>query len=152
MNAHTSRVFVVLATTLALAQPTYAKVRLDLIAISGGDLAAPLSITEQLALDLSNPWHGTIADWKADAPAPAGDRPVYDIALHARLRSPEVKPIYQLRYVQGKDGAPGLVYLPGRGEPGYRQNVSVIYREGHDGHWHLATPAWEARILRALGH
>jgi len=151
MNAHISRVILVLATSLAVAQPIYAKVRLDLISISGGDLTEPLSITEPLALDLSNPWHGTIADWKADVAAPTGDRPVYAVTLHARLRSPEVKPIYQLRYVEGKGGAPGFVYLPSRGEPGYRQNVSVIYREGHDGHWHLATPAWEARILRALG-
>jgi len=86
----------------------------------------------------------------ADVAPPPDDRPVYEITRYARFRGPEAKPIYQLRYVKGNRGTPGAVYLPGRGEARYRQNVSIIYREGHDGHWHVAKPAWDAAVLRAL--
>jgi len=145
------RVSIAAAAALALAVPIDAKAPLERITISGGGLAEPITVADQEILGLSNPWHGRIANWSADVAPPPDDRPVYEIRLHARLRGPEVKPIYQLRYVRGDRGAPGSVYLPGRGEAWYRQNVSIIYREGHDGHWHVANPAWEAAFLRALG-
>jgi hypothetical protein len=150
MQDQVLRVSIGAAAALALAVPIYAKAPLQRITISGGGLAEPIIVTDQEALALSNPWHGTIANWSADVAPPPDDRPAYEITLHARLRGPEVKPIYQLRYVKGDRGAPGSVYLPGRGEACYRQNVSIIYREGHDGHWHVATAAWEAAIQRAL--
>lgn len=134
---------------LMLAVPIYAKAPLQRITISGGGLAEPITLTDPEALALSNPWHGAIAHWSADLTPPLEDRPAYEITLHARLRGPEVKPTYHLRYVKGDRGAPGSVYLPGRGEAGYPDNVSIIYREGHDGHWHVATAAWEAAIQRA---
>jgi hypothetical protein len=139
------------AAALVPAAPSYAKAPLERITISGNGLAEPITVTDQAALSLSNPWHGRIANWSADVAPPPKGRPVYEITLHARLRGPEVKPIYQLRYAKADGGAPGSVYLPGRGEAWYRQNVSIIYREGHDGHWHVATPAWEAAIQKALG-
>jgi hypothetical protein len=139
------------AATFMLAVPIYAKAPLDRVTISGGGLSEPITLVNQKVLALSNPWHGRIANWTTDVARPAGDGPVYEITLHARLRGAEVKPIYHLRYVKGDRGAPGSVYLPGRGEAWYRQNVSIIYREGHDGHWHVATAEWEAAIRRALG-
>jgi len=152
MHAQALRVSIVAAAALGLAVPLYAKAPLQRITISGGGLAEPVTVADQETLALSNPWHGRIANWSADVAPPPDDRPVYEITLHARLRGSEVKPIYQLRYVKGDRGAPGSVYLPGRGEAWYRQNVSIIYREGHDGHWHVATAAWEAAIRPALGH
>jgi hypothetical protein len=152
MHAQALRVSIVAAAALGLAVPIYAKAPLQRITIAGGGLAEPVTVADQETLALSNPWHGRIANWSAAvAPAPY-DRPVYEIKLHSRLRCSEFKPMYQLRYVKGDRGAPGSVYLPGRGEAWYRQNVSIIYREGHDGHWHVATAAWEAAIRRALGH
>lgn len=152
MHAQSLRVSIVAAAALGLAVPIYAKAPLHRITISGGGLAEPVAVADHETLALSNPWHGRIANWSADVTPPPDERPVYEITLHARLRGSEVKPIYQLRYVKGDRGAPGRVYLPGRGEAWYRQNVSIIYREGHDGHWHVATAAWEAAIRRALGH
>ena len=150
MQAQVLRVAIA-AAVLAVAAPGYAKTPLERITISGGGLAEPITVADPAALSLSNPWHGRIANWSADGAPPPDGRPVYEITLHARLRGPEVKPIYQFRYVKGEGRAPGSVYLPGRGEAWYRQNVSIIYREGHDGHWHVATPAWEAAIKKALG-
>jgi hypothetical protein len=151
MQAHILRVSIGTAAALTLAVPIHAKAPLERVTVSGGGLAEPITLVDQRILALSNPWHGRIANWTTDVARPPGNRPVYEIALHARLRGPEVKPIYLLRYVKGDGSAPGSVYLPGRGERWYRQNVSIIYREGHDGHWHVATTEWDAAIQEALG-
>jgi hypothetical protein len=150
MQTKVLRVAVAAAAALPLAMPLYAKAPLERITISGGGLAEPITVADQETLRLSNPWFGRIATWSADVAPPPDNRQVYEITLFARFRGPEVKPIYQLRYVKGDGGTPGAVYLPGRGEAWYSQNVSIIYREGHDGHWHVATAAWEAAVLRAF--
>jgi hypothetical protein len=152
-HAMARQVLVLGAFTLAVATAAYAKAPLNHVTVSGGNITKPVTITDRDALRLSNPWHGNIADWKgAHVGSPPTDRSVYEITLHARMRGPEVRPIYQLRYIEGRHDQPGYVYLPGRGEPWYRQNVSIIYREGHDGHWHAAAPEWDAHIRRALRH
>jgi hypothetical protein len=150
MQTKVLRVAGAAVAALALAVPLYAKAPLERITISGGGLAEPIIVADQETLRLSNPWFGRIANWSADVAPPPDNHPAYEITLYARLRGPEVKPIYQLRYVKGDRNTPGAVYLPGRGEAWYSQNVSTIYREGHDGHWHVATPAWETAVLRAL--
>ena len=146
------RVAFMAAAVVTMAVPIDAKVPLDRIVVSGGGLPEPVTVTDAEALRLSNPWHGSIAEWTTDVVAPPADRPVYEVLLHARLRGSEgVGPIYQLRYVEGAGGQAGYVYIPGRGETGYAQNVSIVYREGHDGHWHTVLPEWEASMRRALG-
>ena len=148
MQARVLRLSIAAAAAVAVAVPVDGKAPVERITISGGGLSERITVADKETLDLSNPWHGRIANWSADVSPPPVGRPVYDITLHARLRGPEIRGIYQLRYVKGEGGAPGAVYLPGRGEPWYTQNVSIIYREGHDGHWHVATSAWEAAIQR----
>src|SRR5438093_1551321 len=110
MQAQVVRVLGGAATILALAVPGYAKAPLERVSISGGGLAEVITVADQETLHLSNPWYGKIADWRTDVAPPPDDRPVYEITLHARIRGPEIKPIYQLRYVEGKGGAPGSVY------------------------------------------
>jgi hypothetical protein len=72
------------------------------------------------------------------------------VVLHARLRSSELRPIYQFRYAPGAHGQRGLVYLPGKGDPWHRQNVSIIIRDDHDGRWNPASPDWDTRMKAAL--
>ena len=137
--------------TLAVALPAYAKRPIERITIAGPGLAKPLEVTDRELLTLSNPWFGKFADWSRSIEGRPQATPVYEVTLYARLREAELTPIYQFRYAPGSSFQPGHVYLPGRGEPWYRQNVSVILRSGHDGRWHLAGPTWEAGIKRALG-
>jgi hypothetical protein len=144
---------VALAASLVLlsALPAAAKKPIEKITISGAGLETPVEVTDEAALRLSNPWWGRFIDWNARPVDRPRETPVYDVTLHARLRSPELRPIYQFRYAPGTNGRRGLVYLPGKGEPGHRQNVSIILRSGHDGNWNPAGTDWEARIKAALG-
>ena len=41
-----------------------------------------------------------------------------------------------------------LLYLPGRGEPGYALNAGTILRDGQDGHWRRPLEAWAAAVVR----
>lgn len=143
----------VLAASVALIGTglAYAKRPIEMITVAGPGLAAPVETTDVELLALSNPWVGKFANWGTSTQGGPQDAPVYDVTLHARLRGPESRGIYQFRYAPGPNGRPGQIYLPGKGEPWYRQNVSVILREGHDGRWHAAAPEWEAHIKRALG-
>ena len=139
------------AVGFGLSPAAHAKARLERVDVSGGDLARTASLTDQKILDLANPWHGELAAWTA-APiaAPAPDLVVYEVTMHARARSGEMKAIYRVRYAPGTDGRAGAVYLPGKGESGHRQNVSTISRSGQDGHWLPATPEWDAHLSQIL--
>ena len=44
----------------------------------------------------------------------------------------------------------GFIYLPGRGEDWHRLNGGTILRDGHDGKWHRASPAWSALLDKHL--
>lgn len=142
----------VLAVSLLLlaALPVAAKTRIQKITVSGPGLGTPAEIVDEQALRLSNPWYGGFIDWSAPAVEAPHGTVVYDVTLHARLRASELRPIYQFRYAPGASGQRGLVYLPGRGEPWYRQNVSMIIRVNRDGRWNLASPDWDARMKAAL--
>jgi hypothetical protein len=50
---------------------------------------------------------------------------------------------YVVFYVYDPVAKQGFVYLPGRGEPFYNENVNLLYR-GNDfeGHWFRTTPEW----------
>jgi hypothetical protein len=49
---------------------------------------------------------------------------------------------YVVLYAFNSSKKQGYVYLPGKGEESYRQNVSMIIR-GVEGHWFRALPLWE---------
>jgi hypothetical protein len=142
---------VLIASLLLLAAlPVAAKTRLEKITIAGPGLATPVEITDEQTLRLANPWFGTFVEWSAPAVATRDGTAVYDVTLYARLRSSELRPIYQFRYAPGANGQRGLVYLPGKGEPWHRQNLSIITRASHDGRWNPASPGWDARMKAAL--
>jgi hypothetical protein len=46
-------------------------------------------------------------------------------------------------YVYDPVAKQGFVYLPGRGEPFYDENVNLLLRgDQFEGHWFRATPEW----------
>jgi hypothetical protein len=135
---------------LFFAPPVDAKRPLEKVTIAGQGLRSPVEITDELTLRIANPWFGTFVDWNAPPAKPRNHGLVYDVILHARLRSSDLRPIYRFRYAPGAGGDRGLIYLPGRGEPWHRENVSIIIRDGHDGRWNPASPEWDARVKAAL--
>jgi hypothetical protein len=141
-----------LAASLLLlaALPVAAKTRLEKITISGPGLSAPIEITDEATLRVANPWFGTFIEWSVPVVEARPGAFIYEVTLHARLRSSELRPIYQFRYAPGPNGQRGLVYLPGKGEPWHRQNVSMIIRDNHDGRWSLASSTWDARLKTTL--
>lgn len=81
--------------------------------------------------------------WSSGPVTPPGDdSEIFEVALYARLRSAEVRPIYEFRYARRKDRTPGSGYLLGKGEPWWQRNVGIIYRQGQYGKWHPAAPEW----------
>jgi hypothetical protein len=51
--------------------------------------------------------------------------------------------IYEVWYRPGRDGEPGCVYLPGKGEEFYNNNTGTILRTDDDGKWHYASRKWD---------
>jgi hypothetical protein len=56
--------------------------------------------------------------------------------------------IYATRYCWNGDF--GYMYLPGPGEPLYRENGGTIIRDDADGKWHPATPGWDSLLSNAV--
>ncbi len=58
---------------------------------------------------------------------------------------------YVVFYVYNPVAKQGFVYLPGRGEPFYNENVNLLYRGNEfEGHWFRATPEWTAQAQAAI--
>jgi len=58
---------------------------------------------------------------------------------------------YVVSYVYDPVAKQGFVYLPGKGEPFYDANVSLLYRgEQFEGHWFHATPEWTMAAQAAI--
>lgn len=144
------RLLLVVGLTL-LGLPAEAKWPLEKVTVSGPGLTEPVEITDPEFLTLSNPWVGKFADWSSASEGGPDAQLVYEVTLHSRLGRSDLRPVYRFRYAPEPIGRPGHVYLPGKEEPWYRDNVRTILRDGHDGRWHRAAPEWETRIRRAMG-
>lgn len=59
-----------------------------------------------------------------------------------------LKMFYEVWYRPGRDGEPGYVYLPGKGEEFYNNNTGTILRTDHDGKWHYASHKWDDLMKR----
>src|SRR5258706_10718636 len=96
---------------LLAAVPVAAKKPLEKITIAGPGLPTPVELADEKTLRLANPWFGKFIEWNAPAVEARHNSAVYDVTLHARLRSSELRPIYLFRYAPGANGERGLVYL-----------------------------------------
>ncbi len=139
-----SLLFVFLVTEAALAKaPTFKLV------ISGGSLASPIEVLDRAVLDLSNVCMGGFLDSTPGVAPPPGPHAVrYELWFFVKV--PEgLRKIYVAYYVPSKTGR-GIIYLPGRWDQWYVLNSGSILRDGQDGHWNYAAPAWEHAIQPLL--
>jgi hypothetical protein len=141
-----------LLVLLATPQPTPAKAATTKIIISGTDLPAPLEVTDDQILNLSNVWSGQFLDNSHDHPQKPPERLPYELSFYVKLSEDDVRLMYVAYYYPEPSSKQGQIYLPGRREPWYYLNTGSIIREGRDGQWNYASPAWEALIKPLIGH
>ena len=116
------------------------------ITISADDLAGPIEVTDEAVLALSHVFAGTFIDRLA--PAPDARLPRYTLTFDIQTLHGVKEAAYVVLYSVDDMTGEGFVYLPGRGEPSYRRNISTILRNGQDGYWHRASDEWSAVINR----
>jgi len=143
----------VLAVTVASAPSLIARgnavtIRLD---ITGGRLTQPLAITERALLDLSGVYQGTfLGDLEINGVDPNWSRYALTFVVAPQIPTAacpaDSRKAYVAYYVRNPATDEGFVYLPGRGEDGYRTNISMMIRDGDDGRWHRAHPDWAALL------
>lgn len=148
---------VVLATTVSVG----AKGPTTRITIVGGDLAAPIEITDPDVVRAFHVWAGAgtyvnrveategfIVDWTSGGVDVPADLPRYEVSFYAQPRGSAAAPnaaperrVYVVQYCTDASGA-GYVHLPGRRDKWYSLNVATIHR-GSEGRWFRATAAWQ---------
>ncbi len=123
----------------------------SLVVIKGTGLQHPIEITDRQTLNEFSPWSGQFIDWKRGVvPAPTDQKPQFEVLIYMKSTRGDLRLIYTVMYCPKPDNRTGYIYLPGTDDPRYRTNVSTILRDGDDGKWHLANPAWEATVRRLL--
>jgi hypothetical protein len=136
-----------LLSSLVLARGNAKTVRVD---VTGGDLSKPISITNQSLLALSHVYAGQFLGEIVDGVESGWPR--YTVTLVFELEVPlpaadaNKRRTYLIHYSINRQTGDGYVYLPGPGEPGYRENIGVIIRDGHDGRWHRAPVTWSGLL------
>lgn len=146
----TSRALVVLALIVTAALPLPAKgnavtVRIDITAVASTKVVA---VTDRNVLDRSHVYVGAflgpVTDRRID---PEWPRYVITLVVEPGTPMPALAPTgvfkpYVMHYAIDPATGEGFLYLPGRGEEGYRLNTNLIIRDGSDGRWHRAEPTW----------
>jgi hypothetical protein len=122
------------------------------LTLTGAGLAAPIAIVNPTILGGSNVWEGSFIGDTLRA-APRVKAPIYTLTFDVQL--PEwmrqgVKTMYTASLARDAKTGELLLYLPGRGEPGYPRNVGTMLRDGQDGHWHRPSAAWAAAIAKYI--
>ena len=146
------RRFFVIAFALLTSIGLEAKGATVKLTITGPGLTAPVEIVERGIVDQSNVWEGSFIGKRLEA-APQVTLPLYTVTFDVQL--PEwqragVRRMYTVSVVRDPRGGGLLLYLPGRGEPGYGLNVSTMLRDTQDGHWHRPPAAWASLVAEYL--
>lgn len=144
-------VLVIVTCLPMLARGNAVTVRLD---ISGATIQKPIQVVDRNILDISNVYAGTFLGTPTQSVDPAWPRYVVSFVVESRTPLPALAPTgihknYVAHYSWNRQTGEGFLYLPGRGEDGYRGNIGLIIREGQDGGWHRASQTW-ADLLNPL--
>lgn len=90
-----------------------------------------------------------VEDWKSPVPAPDPALPRLKASFHIQL-SDETRE-YVIHYVYDSAARQGYVYLPGKGDASYAENIRLLHRgDDYDGHWFRATREWTAEVQAAV--
>src|SRR6185312_10017507 len=82
---------------------------------------------------------GLNVDWsRGVAAAPQGVR-IYEVSF---VTSRSDHSTYVVRYAVDPNTYEGYVYIPGKADAGYKDNVWMIYR-GNEGNWFHASADWD---------
>lgn len=133
-------VAVAFAAALTAAADIKSTTRLQIA--SSGTPARSNVVTDARVLAMSNVFAGAFIAQQVDVP---NYQAIYTISFDIQTREGIKADAYVVQYAVDAQGQ-SFVYLPGRGEPSYRGNVSTIIRDGHDGKWHRASAEWSAAI------
>ena len=142
--ALTAMAALLLAPAQLLAKGETVKVR-----ITGGDLAAPIEITDPALVARFQVWAGPgtssneaqslNVDWSRGAADPPNGLRIYEVSFETTRQNPGT---YVVRYAIDPSTNQGYVYIPGKTDAGYRDNVWLILR-GIEGQWFHAWSEWE---------
>jgi len=139
------------ATVVLLIAPVQLSAKGDTvrITITGGDLAAPIEITDPAVAARFHVWsgpgtssseaHGLNIDWSRGVVEPPKGLQIYEVSFVTTRRNPST---YVVGYAIDSSTNQGYVYLPGKTDAAYRNNVWLIYR-GIEGNWFHAWNEWE---------
>lgn len=116
------------------------------ITLAGGKLAHSIQITDIELLNLSNAWGEGFLDTSKPA---LKERPkvngTYEVTFYSGAEE-DIRKTCVFYYSPGSSAAQGVIYLPGIDAS---LNSGTIIRQGRDGKWSYASPAWEA-LIKAL--
>ena len=141
-------------TLLSLVLPwlVFAKGATIRIVIRGATLTTPIEISDASIVHRFNVWSGpgigpsrdlegmNIDCWRGIAHPPPGTLESYIVSFVTERSNPST---YVVRYEIDPVTKQGYVYIPGKHDPAYRDNVWLIYR-GIEGNWFYASKAWQA--------
>jgi hypothetical protein len=131
--------------------------------VESGTLRAPIEIQDAEALSRFNPltgrgaWSegveqttGFIIDWFSEVSSLAANTDsLFKVRFYGSHHSGPEKVTYTVIYAYvASDGAREAVYLPGKGDAEYRDNITSIFR-GVEGKWFRPTAEWQ-RVIRPL--
>lgn len=145
-------VFCVIAASLVLPAIVSAKGDTVRITITGRDLAAPVVIVDTAVAARFHVWsgpgtssneaQGLNVDWSGGVADPPKDIELYEVSFVTTRRD---RGTYVVRYGRDPSTNLGYVYLPGKADAAYRNNVWLIYR-GIEGNWFHAWGEWEKLV------
>jgi hypothetical protein len=119
--------------------------------VSGAALSKAVHVTNRDLLEMSNVYGGQFLGVPADSVDSGLPRYVVSLVVESRTPMPALAPTgtykrYTFHYALDRRSGKGFIYLPGRGEDGYRGNIGLIIRDDHDGRWHHASETWAALL------
>jgi len=149
-------IFSIVAIVLSSTGSAYAKGSPDQIVVTGSSVS--LKITDRETLRKFDPWSGQFINWTSGELSPPNDKgQSYEVLFYMKwpgrrtdYDQGDLKMIYAVRYIAGRDGSPGYIYLPGKGEKYYSYNTGTIWRKQDDGRWHRASAEWDAVMKRLI--